>query len=92
VTCNKVGLASDSQQRRNRFGGLRWHDRHVPADAPHEHAHHHLVCERCGAVEHFHDDALGDLPDRLLDATGYTLGTREISLFGLCPACRADRG
>jgi Fe2+ or Zn2+ uptake regulation protein len=179
VTCNKVGLASDSQQRRNRFGGLRWHDRHVPADEPHEHEpssgpaalrdqgrrltrqrqaiwdtlvadpqrhlsadeivervrdrlpqvnastvyrtldllvdeglllrtdlgadrayyepahehpHHHLVCERCGAVEHFHDDALGDLPSRLLDATGYALGTREISLFGLCPACRADRG
>ena len=30
-----------------------------------EHPHHHLVCERCGAVRHVHDDVLGDLRGRI---------------------------
>lgn len=55
-----------------------------------EHAHHHLVCERCGAVVHFHDDVLGDLPERVAAAHGYTLGTGEVTLFGLCPRCRTE--
>jgi Fe2+ or Zn2+ uptake regulation protein len=54
-----------------------------------EHLHHHLVCERCGAVVHLHDEELGDLAPRIEGATGYALGSREISFFGLCPVCRA---
>lgn len=53
-----------------------------------EHAHHHLVCERCGAVQHFHDELLGDLGARIRAASGYVLGAGEITLFGLCPTCR----
>jgi len=53
-----------------------------------EHAHHHVVCERCGAVVHVHDEALGDLARRVERASGYRLGERTITLFGLCPACR----
>lgn len=54
-----------------------------------EHPHHHLVCERCAAVSHIHGDALGDLADRIERSSGYALGAREISFFGLCPDCRA---
>jgi Fur family transcriptional regulator, ferric uptake regulator len=54
----------------------------------HEHPHHHLVCERCGAVAHLHDETLGELAERITKASGYTLGEREISFFGLCPDCR----
>jgi Fur family ferric uptake transcriptional regulator len=53
-----------------------------------EHHHHHLVCERCGAVRHVHDDVLGDLRERVEASSGYRLGRRELTLFGLCPACR----
>jgi Fur family ferric uptake transcriptional regulator len=52
-----------------------------------EHAHHHLVCERCGTVTHFHDEVLGDLPKRIKRHSGYTLGDAEITLFGLCATC-----
>jgi Fur family ferric uptake transcriptional regulator len=55
----------------------------------HDHAHHHVVCDSCGAVTHFHAEVLGDLPKRLSAATGYALGEGEITLFGLCPRCRA---
>ena len=53
-----------------------------------EHPHHHVVCERCGAVSHLHAGALGDLAARIDDETGFALGGREISFFGLCPDCR----
>ena len=55
-----------------------------------EHAHHHLVCERCGDVLHFHDEVLGDLPKRVKSASGYTLGDGEITLYGICRNCRAS--
>jgi Fur family ferric uptake transcriptional regulator len=54
-----------------------------------EHAHHHLVCERCGTVVHLHDEELGDLRRRVRSSTGYVLGVGEITLFGVCPACQA---
>jgi Fur family transcriptional regulator, ferric uptake regulator len=56
----------------------------------HEHAHHHLVCESCGAVEHLHDEQLGDLRERIRATTGFALGTGEITLFGRCSACRSS--
>jgi Fur family ferric uptake transcriptional regulator len=55
-----------------------------------EHAHHHLVCERCGAVEHLHDEHLGDLRERVRAESGFALGSTEITMFGLCSACRAN--
>jgi Fur family transcriptional regulator, ferric uptake regulator len=57
----------------------------------HEHPHHHVVCERCGAVRHVHDDALGDLGPRIEASSGYALAGREITLFGTCPDCRRAR-
>jgi Fe2+ or Zn2+ uptake regulation protein len=53
-----------------------------------EHPHHHLVCERCGKVSHIHDEELGDLRRRVQAATGYVLGSRDISFYGLCPTCQ----
>jgi Fur family transcriptional regulator, ferric uptake regulator len=55
-----------------------------------EHAHHHLVCERCGSVQHLHDEELGDLRARVEAGTGFALGRGEITLHGLCASCRAD--
>ena len=54
-----------------------------------EHPHHHLICECCGSVTHIHNETLGNLASRVTKATGYTLGTRELSLFGLCPNCQS---
>jgi Fe2+ or Zn2+ uptake regulation protein len=58
----------------------------------HEHHHHHVVCRRCGAVAHIHDDALGDLPALVDDASGFAIGHEELTLFGLCQACREGAG
>jgi Fur family ferric uptake transcriptional regulator len=54
----------------------------------HDHPHHHLVCRSCGTVAHVHDDVLADARERIHAASGFALGDEEITLFGLCPACR----
>lgn len=53
----------------------------------HEHAHHHLVCEHCGRVDHVHDDVLTDVASRIRGQSGFEIGGREVTLFGLCRAC-----
>jgi Fur family ferric uptake transcriptional regulator len=52
-----------------------------------EHAHHHLVCQSCGAVQHLHEEQLGDLRERIRTNTGFALGSGEITLFGTCATC-----
>jgi Fur family ferric uptake transcriptional regulator len=54
----------------------------------HDHRHHHLVCRGCGTVVHVHDDVLAGARARIDAATGFALGDEEMTLFGLCPACR----
>jgi Fe2+ or Zn2+ uptake regulation protein len=76
-------LVEEGLVLRSRLGGERAF--YEPAR---EHRHHHVVCERCGAVAHVHDDALGDLRQRVEETSGYTLGAAELTLFGLCPDCR----
>jgi len=57
-----------------------------------EHLHHHVICERCGKVAHLHESALGTLRARIEKESGYQLGNREISFFGLCADCRKRGG
>lgn len=53
----------------------------------HDHPHHHIVCECCGAVAHVHDEALGDVAARLRGSTGFVLGSAEVTFFGTCREC-----
>jgi Fur family ferric uptake transcriptional regulator len=57
----------------------------------HEHAHHHLVCESCGSVQHLHDEELGDVRSRIKRSAGFAVGSAEITFFGLCRTCRERR-
>jgi Fur family transcriptional regulator, ferric uptake regulator len=61
----------------------------VHYEPAHDHPHHHVVCRRCGTIAHVHDDALGDLRSRVDAACGFAVGDEELTLFGLCPDCRA---
>jgi Fur family ferric uptake transcriptional regulator len=60
-------------------------------EVAHEHPHHHVVCESCGKVAHFHDEVLADAPQRIAAETGYVLGDGEQTLYGLCADCSARR-
>jgi len=52
-----------------------------------EHLHHHVVCTRCGAVTHVHDEAVRDALRCVTSESGYTLAEEELTFRGLCPAC-----
>jgi Fur family transcriptional regulator, ferric uptake regulator len=50
--------------------------------------HHHVVCEDCGKVASFEDQALEDAIDRLGRRLRYAVGVHEVVLRGACPDCR----
>jgi Fur family ferric uptake transcriptional regulator len=50
-------------------------------------AHHHLVCDGCGAVEEVPDEVFADLRERLQAEFGFALQPRHFAVTGLCPAC-----
>lgn len=62
--------------------------RFEPARPDGEH-HHHLVCDRCGRVQSFSDDALERALARVADALGVPAATHEVVLHGPCAACEA---
>lgn len=51
--------------------------------------HHHIVCDSCGAVEAFEDDALERAIHALSDRIEYSVAAHDVTLHGECPACRA---
>lgn len=50
--------------------------------------HHHLVCERCGHVEHLPDDDLVGLRAQL--ETEFGFHAQEATVFGICGTCLAQ--
>ena len=51
--------------------------------------HHHIVCERCGKVSAFEDEALERAIDRLAGRLEYDVGEHEVVLRGACADCRS---
>ena len=61
--------------------------RYEPAHPSGEH-HHHIVCDSCGTVEQFEDDALELAIGRLSKRVDFTVAAHDVTLHGECPACR----
>jgi Fur family ferric uptake transcriptional regulator len=53
--------------------------------------HHHLVCDDCGRVEPFADDALEAELRRVAGGHGYDVAAHEVVLHGACEDCRPAR-
>lgn len=60
-----------------------------PVEPSGEH-HHHVVCDRCGEVAPFSDDALERTIDELAHRMGHEIASHEVVLRGSCPACSAS--
>lgn len=50
--------------------------------------HHHLVCQRCGKVEPFADQALEAALARVAGGRGYDVAAHDVLLRGACGDCR----
>ena len=60
-----------------RFEAVRDEDEH----------HHHIVCDDCGRIEPFADEALEQALEGI-EARGYAVAEHEIVLRGACSECR----
>ena len=58
-----------------------------PVDPSGDH-HHHVVCDRCGGVTAFEDDALERTIEELSRRLGHQIESHEVVLRGPCRACR----
>lgn len=52
--------------------------------------HHHLVCDSCGVVEPFEDEALEQAIHGLSGKTAFAIAAHDVTLRGECPGCRAS--
>ncbi len=53
------------------------------------HHHHHLICNRCGAVADFAEDAaLEQLVRQVERLTAYRVEGHRLELLGVCPSCQ----
>ncbi len=53
-----------------------------------DHAHHHLVCTRCGAVTEAPADVLDPLAQVLDTRFGFAAAPHRLTITGLCADCR----
>jgi len=54
---------------------------------PSGHHHHHIVCDDCGKVEPFEDEAL-EVAIHDISRKGFSLESHEVTLHGHCQECR----
>ena len=52
------------------------------------HHHHHLVCDTCGAVQPFEDEALERAVARVSQSVAFRVDMHDIVLHGACERCR----
>src|SRR5262245_48166562 len=57
-----------------------------------EHHHHdHLICERCGRIVEFANDAIERLQEHVAQKLGFVITRHKMELYGVCAECRAGR-
>lgn len=53
----------------------------------HEHMHHHLICQKCGALEEIKDDWLTELEERLEREYGFKVLDHRLDFMGHYKNC-----
>lgn len=56
-----------------------------------EHAHHHLVCSRCGAIIDFEEDLLDSLEKTIEEKKGFVIKDHRVVFYGLCGDCAGGK-
>ena len=52
------------------------------------HHGHYLICTGCQEKIRLEDCPLHELEHKLTDETGFTITDHDLTLYGLCPACK----
>ncbi len=54
------------------------------------HAHHHLICRKCGTSQEIPHALLQSLFEELSTLSGYQIDSLHVTFFGLCPGCQSE--
>ncbi len=57
-------------------------------DHDENHAHHHLICMKCGSITDIKNDLLEDLEQQILHDYNFEVKDHCLKFFGLCENCR----
>lgn len=49
--------------------------------------HDHLICETCGTIVEFENNAIEELQKKVAHRHGFRLTKHRLDLFGTCPTC-----
>jgi Fur family transcriptional regulator, ferric uptake regulator len=63
--------------------------RYEPQRPHHDEHHHHLVCDGCGRLEPFKDDAIEKAIRGLAARVAFDVSDHDVTLHGCCESCRA---
>lgn len=55
-----------------------------------EHAHHHLICSKCGSVTDIKDDLLNDLENQIYQNYGFKVKDHCLKFIGECKNCTEE--
>lgn len=50
--------------------------------------HDHMVCERCGTVKEFFDDAIEKRQHEIAHASGFFVTEHQHTIYGICQPCQ----
>jgi len=53
------------------------------------HSHHHLICEKCGAIIEFNEDLLEDLEEIIARESKFKITNHCLRFYGYCEECQA---
>ncbi len=56
-----------------------------------DHHHDHFICEKCGKIVEFEDDAIERMQQDVARKLGVALTRHKLELYGLCADCRRSR-
>ncbi|WP_347490499.1 Fur family transcriptional regulator [Desulfoscipio sp. XC116] len=61
--------------------------RYELCDHEEEHAHHHLICSKCGSVTDIKGDLLNNLEQQIYRSYGFKINDHILKFFGECRNC-----
>ena len=53
--------------------------------------HDHLICEKCGKIVEFEDEAIEQLQEKIATLYHFKLTNHLMQLYGICQACQAQK-
>lgn len=50
--------------------------------------HDHMICNKCGELEEFHNDEIKSILVSVAEAQGFLMDGHRLEVFGVCSSCR----